>query len=152
MKSKKWLFGILVIGIAIIGLSFLNLGDNLVYFYTPAEAVAQAETLSEKEIRVGAMVKAGSVKWDQDNLVLEFIATDMNDNEILVTHRGTKPDMFKENQGVVIEGKILADGAKMQSRNLYVKHSEEYKKPDDHSKMDQDYLQKAIFKNEKVTN
>ncbi len=149
MKSKKWLFGILLIGVALVGISFLQLGDNLVYFYTPVEATAKAKELSNKDIRVGAMVKAGTVKWDDSKLNLSFVMTDMKQTEIQVSHRGTAPDMFKEGQGVVVEGRISDDGAHMTSKNLFVKHSEEYKKPDDHSSMNTEYLQKSLFKNEK---
>jgi len=149
MKSKKWLIGILLAGLALVGLSFLQLGDNLVYFYTPAEAVTKAPELSKKDIRVGAMVKAGSVKWDDSKLNLSFVMSDLDKTEISVTHRGTAPDMFKEGQGVVVEGRISNDGTKMVSKNLFVKHSEEYKQPGDTSSMNMDYLQKSLFKNEK---
>lgn len=148
MKSKKWLIGVFIIGLAIVGLSLLNLGENLVYFYTPSEAIAKAKDLSDKEIRVGALVKAGSVNWDPDTLSLEFTMTDMKESEITVTHKGSPPDMFKENQGVVVEGWISEDGTRMRSKNLFVKHSEEYKKPDDHSDMNKMYLEKSLFKNE----
>ena len=60
---------------------------------------------------------------------------------------GTPPDMFKEGQGVVVEGRISTDGQSLAARNLMVKHSEEYKKPGaEHSSMDKELLEKSLFK------
>lgn len=150
MKQKngtvRWIIGAFVIAGAVIGMSFLSLSDNLVYFYTTGEAFAKAESLATKEIKVGGMVKAGSVQWEPEKLALQFVITDLKNHEIAVSHRGTPPDMFKENQGVVVEGKIDPSGKMMTSKHLMVKHSEEYKKPGDHSTMDKALLERSIFK------
>src|SRR4051812_23839475 len=132
-RSAKWIIGGVVIAAAVIGISFLNLGDNLVYFYTPGEAFAKAAELSSKgAIKVGGMVKTGSVVWQPEQLSLHFTMTDLEGHEIAVAHTGTPPDMFKEGQGVVVEGRIDEQGKTMLSKNLMVKHSEEYKKAGDH--------------------
>lgn len=148
--TKKWLVGVFVIGLAIVGLSFLNISDNLVYFYTPSEAIAKAREIAGKNIRLGAMVKLGSIQRGDDPLDIEFIATDRKGHDIKVKHHGIAPDMFKEGQGVVVEGRLQDGGNLMISKRLLVKHSEEYKKPEDHSKMSAEYLQKSLFKNEKT--
>jgi cytochrome c-type biogenesis protein CcmE len=150
-KSKvRWIVGGAVIAGAIVAISFLNLGDNLIYFYTPSEAIAKAADLSDQTVKVGGMVLPGSVKWHAEDLDLKFTIGDMKGNDIAVSHRGTPPDMFKEGQGVVVEGRITDGGKAMISRNLLVKHSEEYKKPDDHTKMDHMLLEQSIIKNEKT--
>jgi len=140
----KWVLGIGVIGVALASISSLNFGDNVVFFYTPKEAIAKANELDDKTIKVGAMVN-----WNASDLDLAFTLTDLKGSEIQVKHKGTPPDMFKENQGVVVEGKIAADGQSITSKKLMVKHSEEYKKPDDHSSMNQMLLEESIFKDEK---
>jgi cytochrome c-type biogenesis protein CcmE len=147
-KSKtRWIVGAAVIAVAIVGISFLNLGDNLIYFYTPSEALAKASDLKEQTIKVGGMVLPGSVKWQPENLSLDFVMTDLKGHNIGVHHNGTPPDMFKEGQGVVVEGRFATDGQSLMSRNLMVKHSEEYKKPGtDHSSMDKELLEKSLFK------
>ncbi|MGE0174513.1 MAG: cytochrome c maturation protein CcmE [Oligoflexales bacterium] len=145
-QPLKWLLVVGVIAVAGLAISKLNFGDNLVYFYTPQEAVAKAAELSAKKIRVGAMVKPGTVQWDPQSLQLAFTATDLKGSEIAVSHRGIKPDLFKEGQGVVMEGRIEASGTKFTSTNLMVKHSEEYKKPDDHGSMDKALLEESLFK------
>lgn len=133
----------------IIGLSMLQLGKNSVYFFTPKEAVAQAATLAGQNIKIGGMVKSGTVTWEAENLALNFTLTNYQDTEIAVSHTGSPPDMFKEGQGVVVEGKLTADGSSITSKNLMVKHSEEYQMPDDHGSEERQLLMKDMFKNEK---
>lgn len=144
----KWIIGGGVIAVAIGAISMLNFGDNIVYFYTPQEAIAKASDLSEKTIKVGALVMPGSVDWQPEEQKLAFKLIDTKGNQISVSHVGVPPDMFKENQGVVVEGRIASNGSSMVSRNLMVKHSEEYKKPEDHSTMNKALLEKSIFKGE----
>lgn len=146
-KSKsKWVLGGLVIAAAVVTISFASLQENLVYFYTPTEAVAKAAELSTQTIKVGGLVKPASVVWVPEQLSLSFVVTDPNGKDIEVKHNGTPPDMFKEGQGVVVEGRIDDAGKMMVARNLMVKHSEEYKKPDDHSSMNKALLEQSMFK------
>ena len=84
----------------------LNFGDNVVYFYTPSEVVEKAPKIQFNTIKVGGMVKTGSIKWDPENLKLSFILSNLKGIDIEVNHSGTPPDMFKENAGVIVEGKI----------------------------------------------
>lgn len=146
-NSMKWMVGSVVIIAAIIGMSFLQLGDNLVYFYTPGEAVAQAKALEAKTIKIGALVQAGSVKWNAEQLSLTFSLTDLQGHEIQVSHKGPPPDLFKDGQGVVAEGRIDADGKNFTATKLMVKHSEEYKKPNSENSIDKQLLEKSLFKN-----
>ncbi|HET9240185.1 MAG TPA: cytochrome c maturation protein CcmE [Oligoflexus sp.] len=143
----KWIVGGVVILVAGLAVSNLQFGDNVVYFYTPQEAFAKAADIDSKTIKVGGMVKAGTVVWKPEDLALNFVMTDMQGTDIEVSHKGTPPDMFKENSGVVVEGRIEADGKKMVSQRLMVKHSEEYKKPDAQHSVDKELLEKSIFKN-----
>ena len=149
-KNAKWIVGGLVIAAAIGVMASLNLGDNLVYFYTPVEAKAQAADLKNQNIKIGAMVIPGTVDWNAEQLSLKFKMSDMKGTEIEVHHKGTPPDMFKEGQGVVVEGRLKNGGDLIVSHHLMVKHSEEYKKPDSHASMDKALLEKSIFKNEKT--
>jgi len=144
----RWIIGTGVILVAIAAISTLNFGENIVYFYTPQEATAQASQLSNRTIKIGALVKPGSINWEPEKLALAFVLTDMKGTEIQVSHQGTPPDMFKENQGVVVEGRIDPQGQGITSQRLMVKHSEEYIKPDDHSSMNRMLLEESIFKNE----
>ncbi len=144
--SLKWLIGGAVIVVASLAIANLQFGDSVVYFYTPDEAYAKAANLSEKTIKVGGMVKAGTVDWKPEELTLGFTMTDMKGIDIQVKHKGVPPDMFKEGQGVVVEGRIEPNGQVMVSQRLMVKHSEEYKTPDQHHSMNKELLEKSIFK------
>ena len=145
-KAFKWILGAVVISAAVIVISLLQLSDNLVYFYTPAEAYAKSATLAGQVVRVGGMVQQGSVVWKAEDLSLSFLMTDTQNHNIQVSHHGTPPDMFKEGQGVVVEGRLENDGHAMIAHKLMVKHSEEYKKPDEHQSMDKALLEKSLFK------
>lgn len=145
-KNLKWLIGGAVIVAAVVAMASLNLGSNLVYFYTPAEAYAKSTELEGKNIKVGGMVKPGSVNWQAEALSLNFTMHDFNGHDITVAHKGTPPDMFKEGQGVVVEGMLAKDGKSMISKSLMVKHSEEYKKPDATHSVNKELLEKSMFK------
>src|SRR5690606_7870599 len=106
MKNKRiWILFLSVLS-AVIVVSLLSLGDNLVYFHTPAEVYEKQKELNSQTFRVGALVKPESVHWDPQTLKLSFVITDLNGHEISVMYAGSPPDMFKENQGVVVEGSL----------------------------------------------
>jgi cytochrome c-type biogenesis protein CcmE len=148
-KSTKWMIGIVIIAIAIISIALTQLSSNVVYFFTPDEAQAKAAELSDQNIKVGGMVVPGSVEWKAEALDLAFTISDLKGHEIKIRHKGTPPDMFKEGQGVVVEGTIANDGKSMTSRKLMVKHSEEYKKPGSHSgDLSKELLEKSLFKDQ----
>lgn len=147
--SLKWLIGIGIISAAIVAIAMTQLSSNIVYFFTPDEAQAKAADLSGQNIKVGGMVVPGSVDWKAEALDLAFTISDLKGHEIRIKHKGTPPDMFKEGQGVVVEGSISNDGKSMTSRKLMVKHSEEYKKPGSHSgDMSKELLEKSLFKDQ----
>lgn len=146
-RSTRWKIGIGVIAAAVIVLSLTQISSNTVYFFTPDEAFAKASDLQDQTIKVGGMVVPGSVDWKPQELDLQFTISDLKGNDIRISHKGTPPDMFKEGQGVVVEGLISADGKSMLGRKLMVKHSEEYKKPGDHANsIDKELLEKSMFK------
>ena len=149
MKGKlpiKWLVGAAVIAVAALAIANLKFSDNVVYFYTPDEAIAKTAEIQGKTIKLGGMVQAGSVHWVPEDLQLDFIVTDMKGNDIKVYHKGNPPDMFKEMSGVVVEGRLAEDGRSIQSQKLMVKHSEEYKTPDATHSIDKELLEQSIFK------
>ena len=146
-NSGKWIAAGVVVCAAVIGMSFLQLGESVVYFYTPDEAIAKAADISQNTIKVGGLVKPESVSWEARDLALDFTLTDNAGHEIFVKHTGTPPDMFKEGQGVVVEGRLSEDGSTIVSRTLLVKHSEEYTKPENADSIDTKLLEQSMFNN-----
>jgi len=131
-KNLKYIIGtILVIGIGI-GIFVSVSSKNLTYYYTPTEVMEVPGKYTDQIIRVMGLVEEGSVQWLPRDTRLTFRISDDEENFLSVEYKGAKPDMFKENQGVVVEGVIDAAG-KLTASTLMVKHSEEYKVKEDKS-------------------
>lgn len=152
MENKvRWLVGAaiaLMLG-SLAYVSWGNLGDNLVYYWTPSETLGKADTLKTKmsTVRLGGVVQAGSVKWDADKLQLQFRIADSTDagaQSILVDSKGAPPQMFREGIGVIVEGKLEQDGV-FHSDRVMVNHSNEYRPPD-HGKAESGYGSKSVEK------
>jgi len=107
------------------GLALLAFRDNLTYFYSPSD-VAQDHISAGRTIRLGGMVEANSVKHEGDTTA--FRVTD-NAATIDVTYTGQLPDLFREGQGVVTEGKLRADGVFV-ANEVLAKHDEKYMPPE----------------------
>lgn len=99
--------------------------DSFAFYYLPKEILAGPENFAAETIRVAGLVQTGSVVWDLEQSTLSFQITDNGQDFLPVNFKGAKPDLFRENQGVIAEGVI--DGQTLIARRLLVKHSEEYK-------------------------
>lgn len=106
-----------------IGLSLYALSNNIDLFFTPTQ-VAAGEVTPGQRIRVGGMVKEGSVEHSQEILEVSFITTDYN-HDVRIQYAGILPDLFREGQGIVAEGAMAEDGTFIASRVL-AKHDENY--------------------------
>jgi len=115
------LAGLAVLGIAM-GLVLYALGDAIVFFYTPSE-IAEKGVKPGQRIRLGGLVEQGSVKKGEGTGV-SFVVTDTI-KALLVTYSGQLPDLFREGQGVVAEGKLDAGGTFI-ADTVLAKHDENY--------------------------
>ena len=121
---------IFLIGCSIL---FYNLRNNLVFFFSPSE-ILEKKISSLENIRLGGMVKKGSVKKKETEIgekkVLEtiFTITDF-EKEIAVYYIGILPDLFSEGQGVVVEGNLINEN-KFNARIVLAKHDENYMPPE----------------------
>ena len=98
--------------------------DNLVFFQTPTE-LATKSVAPNQRLCIGGLVQEGSlVKQGSD---VRFVVTDLS-HSIPVTYRGLLPDLFREGQGVVAEGRFQ-DGTFAASEVL-AKHDENYMPPE----------------------
>lgn len=130
MKASKKLWGtvgIVAVAGAIGMLLAGGLQENIVYFLTPSELVAQRTGAVDRPLRLGGQVKPGSVVWDAEALDLRFVVQD-SAREVSVHSTGAVPAMFRDGIGVVVEGSLRRDGI-FESTNLMVKHSNEYQAP-----------------------
>jgi len=103
------------------GLVLGALRENIVFFYSPSDIAAKPPA-PDRRIRVGGLVEAGSVEKPGGGLV-RFRVTDTA-STVTVSYRGILPDLFREGQGVVVQGKF-ADGA-FAADEVLAKHDENY--------------------------
>jgi len=122
-RKKLTIIAFIATGLSVaIGLSLYALSNSIDLFFTPTQ-VAAGEVMSGQRIRVGGMVKEGSVVRSQESLDVEFMATDYS-HDLVIRYDGILPDLFREGQGVVAEG-MMANGVFEASRVL-AKHDENY--------------------------
>ena len=132
MLSKKFrsriviLTFLLVLAIAVVYGVLKSLEENVVYFLSPTEINNKENISFNKKIRVGGLVKEGSITNDQTSV--NFIVTDLN-NEIIVSYKGSLPNLFSEGKGVVAEGK-LKDKKYFIADKILAKHDENYMPPE----------------------
>ena len=117
---------LLVASIVVVFVILKSLEENVVYFFSPTELYNKEDIPFNKKIRVGGLVKEGSITNDQTSV--NFIVTDLN-NEIIVSYKGSLPNLFSEGKGVVAEGK-LKDKKYFIADKILAKHDENYMPPE----------------------
>ena len=120
-RRLAWVvFGLLALGTAV-GLVLLAARDSVVFFFSPSELAAKPID-SNRRLRIGGLVATGSVR--KEGTVVHFVVTDMA-RDIPVVFTGLLPDLFREGQGVVAEGKLGGDGV-FRASEVLAKHDETY--------------------------
>jgi cytochrome c-type biogenesis protein CcmE len=127
MTRKQQRLGLLALGMtALAGATALVLvafSDNLVFFYSPSELKTKAVP-PERRVRIGGLVELQSLSRGADGRQISFRVTD-GATDLAVVYEGQLPDLFREGQGVVAEGKLRLDGIFAASMVL-AKHDENY--------------------------
>ena len=116
---------IIVVTICFLIFVYFNLKQNILYFKTPSEVFINNEIEFGTMIRVGGMVKKNSIK--QNNKEIKFILTDYK-KELMVVYNGAVPNLFSEERGAVVEGK-LNDKKYLIADRILAKHDENYVPP-----------------------
>jgi cytochrome c-type biogenesis protein CcmE len=111
--------GVLAVAVALMLNAFR---DSIVFFNSPSD-VAEKHVEPGTRIRLGGLVKDGSVVRS-NNLAVRFEVTD-GKSEIPVSYQGVLPDLFREGQGVVAEG-ALDGGGVFNADTILAKHDETY--------------------------
>ena len=120
------LYSFLSLSLAVVFLLFA-LKDNLMYFYTPSEVVP-LHSFYDKKIRLGGMVKKDSIRQDTGIQDTFFTVCDEK-SEIKIYYKGVLPDLFREGQGVVTEGKLTSANI-FEAQKVLAKHDENYMPPE----------------------
>ena len=130
-------------GVALLGVAgifiYQALANSLVYFIVPSEYAA-APAKYEGRIRLGGLVEAKSIKYDDKALDLAFNVTD-GVQTYPVRYSGAPPELFKADTGVVVVGQF--DQGTFVSNEVLIKHSAEYR-PEEGKQVSVQELKKAL--------
>ena len=127
-KKRLGLILLMVAGVAVgVGLALKSLDQNIMFFFTPTE-VMSGKAPQNKLFRMGGMVVEGSVDRPGDGLTVKFDLTD-NEQRVTVSYAGILPDLFREGQGIIANGK-LNDSGEFVAEEVLAKHDENYMPPE----------------------
>ena len=131
MLTKKiktrllFLISIILVTLFFLVFIYFNLKQNILYFKTPSEVFNTNEIEGNSMVRVGGMVKKDSIQ--QNSREIKFILTDYK-KELIVVYNGAVPNLFSEERGAVVEGK-LNDKKYLIADRILAKHDENYMPP-----------------------
>ena len=108
-------------------LALTTLGSKATYFYAPSDVFVHAPGPGEA-IRLGGLVERGTVAKLPDGLTVAFRVTD-NARDVPVRYTGIVPDLFREGQGVIAEGRFDPGGTFI-ADTVLAKHDEKYMPPE----------------------
>ena len=112
------------------------LDEKIVFFYTPSKLFEKEEDKMQY-IRVGGLVKEKSINFSDDGLKVNFMITD-NNKAVNVMFEGILPDLFRENQGVVAEGRFNKEKKIFLAEKVLAKHDENYMPPEIHKALEEE--------------
>lgn len=123
-KKRLSLIVLMVLGVAV-GVTFAlnSLNENIMFFFSPAD-IRAGKAPPNKDFRVGGVVVEGSVGRPGEGLTVEFDLTD-NDSVVTVKYTGILPDLFREGQGIIANGR-LNDSGEFVAQEVLAKHDENY--------------------------
>ena len=104
-----------------VGLILFALRDQIVFFYSPTE-IHEKAVAAGTPVRLGGLVKEGT--WKKAGDKNDFVVTD-GTTDMVAHYTGILPDLFREGQGVVVEGAVATDGT-FAATNVLAKHDEKY--------------------------
>ncbi len=131
MKPKNQRLVLIVLAlVAVIGAVLLAMSamrDQAAFFYAPGDVARKGLPL-DRAVRIGGMVRQGSIQRHPDGVTIDFIVGDETQATIPVRYAGITPDLFRENSGVVAEGRFQPDG-RFVATEILAKHDENYMPP-----------------------
>ena len=131
MSRKRRRLLALAVGLALLGAAtamvLAAFNDNLVFFYSPSDLAAKAIG-PDRRIRIGGLVENASLVRESEGHGVGFRVTD-GKTDIAVSYSGVLPDLFREGQGVVAEGRLRPDGV-FAATSVLAKHDEKYMPPE----------------------
>ena len=131
MKPKNQRLILLVAALAAVGgavlLAMSAMRAQASFFYAPGDVAAKGLPL-DRSVRIGGMVRRGSLRRHADGVTIDFLVGDDTAATIPVIFTGITPDLFREGSGVIAEGRFQANGGFVASEIL-AKHDDNYQPP-----------------------
>ncbi len=128
MTRKQRRMSFILTGLATLGIAaalvLTAFEDSIVYFHSPTDIATKTDLRKDRRLRLGGLVKQGSWQKASDGLTHKFFVTDTA-HDIRVAYKGIMPDLFREGQGVVMEGRLQPDGS-FRADEVLAKHDENY--------------------------
>lgn len=115
--------GVFAVAALAVALVMAALGDAVAYFYMPSD-LAKLDAQPKGVIRLGGLVEQGSVAISEKDAAAHFTVTDKGGAKIKVSYRGILPDLFREGQGVVVQGRLI--NGELAASEVLAKHDENY--------------------------
>lgn len=126
-RQRLWYLVTCVLGaVGVVIMITVAFQENMVYFMTPSELLIRPDY--QRQVRLGGLVEKNSVTKDVNTLTTFFVVTD-NMQRISVAYIGIVPDLFREGQGVIIDGWLQPNGD-FKAERLLAKHDENYMPPE----------------------
>ena len=131
MTRKRRRLIVVLLGLGMLGVASALMvsafSDNLVFFMSPTD-LATKDTPEGRRLRLGGLVEQGSVERSDGGHTILFKVTDLS-RDVAVHYAGVLPDLFREGQGVVVEGKLGLDHV-FYADTVLAKHDERYMPPE----------------------
>jgi len=132
VKPKNQRLVLLLLALVAVGgavlLAMSALRSQASFFYAPGD-LARAAPPRDRAVRIGGMVRRGSLRRHADGVTIDFLVGDDTAATIPVRFTGLTPDLFREGSGVIAEGRFQPDGSFVASEIL-AKHDENYRPPE----------------------
>jgi len=127
-RQRLILIALMVVGAGLaVAFALKSFNENLMYFFSTTD-VSAGKAPQDALFRLGGMVVKGSVERPGDGLMVRFKLTDFS-KEVTVEYTGILPDLFREGQGIVANGKLDGRGVFV-AEEVLAKHDENYMPPE----------------------
>jgi cytochrome c-type biogenesis protein CcmE len=131
MKRKSMRLYLAAISLGLLGIALVLVlnafNRELVFFFSPSDILAERPSAG-KTVRLGGLVETGSLRKLEDGATIAFRVTDLK-KSLEISYRGVLPDLFREGQGVVVEGSFNETG-RFVAATVLAKHDENYMPPE----------------------
>jgi cytochrome c-type biogenesis protein CcmE len=127
-KKRLMAVTLILLGVGVAAALMLTAFKENIQFYKSPTEIAAGDFPKQRTFRAGGMVKTGSIIKATDSLDVKFAVTDY-EKDLEIHYSGLLPDLFRDDQGVIVTGKLDEKGV-FQAEEILAKHDENYMPPE----------------------